>query len=62
MDRALGEGPALAHFEARLAQAELAAARRQPEAAAVAAASARQARAGGHPASVPRLDALAEVG
>jgi DNA-binding SARP family transcriptional activator len=62
VDRALAEGPALAHFEARLARAELARARRQPDAAALAADAARQARAGGHLASVPRLDELAEVG
>ncbi len=58
-DRALAEGPALAHFEARLARAELACARRQPDAAAVAADAARRARAGGHLVSVPRLEELA---
>jgi DNA-binding SARP family transcriptional activator len=60
--RALTEGPALAQYEARLARAELACARRWPDAAAVAADAARLARAGGHLASVPRLEELAEVG
>ncbi len=57
--RALTEGPALAQYEARLARAELACARRWRDAAAVAAHAARLARAGGHLASVPRLEELA---
>jgi len=57
--RALTEGPALAQYEARLARAELACVRRWPDAAAVAADAARLARAGGHLASVPRLEELA---
>jgi len=59
--RALTEGPALAQYEARLARAELACARRRPEAAAIAADAARLARAGGHLASVPRLEELVGI-
>ena len=59
--RALTEGPALAQYEARLARAELACARRRPEAAAIAADAARLARAGGHLASVPRLEELGGI-
>jgi DNA-binding SARP family transcriptional activator len=57
--RALTEGPVLAQYEARLARAELACVRRWPDAPAVAANAARLARAGGHLASVPRLEELA---
>lgn len=59
--RALTEGPALAQYEARLARAELACARRRPEAAAIAADAARLARAGGHLASAPRLEELVGI-
>jgi DNA-binding SARP family transcriptional activator/tetratricopeptide (TPR) repeat protein len=59
--RALTEGPALAQYEARLARAELACVRRRPEAAAIAADAARLARAGGHLASVPRLEELGGI-
>ena len=59
--RALTEGPALAQYEARLARAELACARRRPEAAAIAADAARLARAGGHLASVARLEELGGI-
>ena len=57
--RALSEGPPLGHYEARLARAELAAARAEPEAAAIARDALARAESGGHRASVPRLAILA---
>jgi DNA-binding SARP family transcriptional activator/tetratricopeptide (TPR) repeat protein len=59
VDRALGEGPPLAHYEARLAHAELQHARHTPTAPAIAAQAANLAHAGGHHASIPRLEHLA---
>jgi tetratricopeptide (TPR) repeat protein len=59
VERALGEGPPLAGYEARLARAELAAAWSDPDAAGMATEAARRARAGGHLVSVPRLEELA---
>ena len=59
VDRALAEGPPLAHFEARLARAELAHAQGAAAARELAADAARRARAGGHLASLPRLERLA---
>jgi len=58
VERALGIGPPLGHYEARLAQVELAAARCADDRAALAAAARHRAEAGGHLASVPRLAAL----
>jgi DNA-binding SARP family transcriptional activator/tetratricopeptide (TPR) repeat protein len=60
VDRALGLGPPLGHYEARLAQVELAAARGAEETATLAAAAWHAARRGGPLASVPRLAELAE--
>ena len=57
--RALSEGPPLGHYEARLARAELAAARREPEVAAIARDALTKAESGGHRASVHRLTVLA---
>ena len=57
--RALGLGPALGHFEARLAEVELAAARADPRTSTLAAAALERATAGGHLVSVPRLRELA---
>ncbi len=57
--RALREGPGLAQFEARLARAELAAARDEPDAVVIARDALARAEAGGHLASVARLTALA---
>lgn len=59
VDRALAAGPPLGHYEARLARAELAAARADGRCAGIAAAALRRARAGGHAVSVPRLAELA---
>jgi len=59
VDRALATGPPLGHYEARLAQVELAAARGADDTAALAAAARHAAEAGGHLASVPRLRVLA---
>jgi tetratricopeptide (TPR) repeat protein len=56
--RALGTGPPLAHYEARLAQVELAAAREADDTGVLAADALAAARAGGHLVSVPRLLAL----
>ena len=60
--RALAVGPPLAHFEARLAQAEVAAARGRPDAAAVAERALALARDAGHLQAAPRLAALAGEG
>ena len=59
VDRALAVGPPLGHYEARLAQVELATARGSDDCTALAAAARHRARAGGHLASVPRLAELA---
>jgi tetratricopeptide (TPR) repeat protein len=59
--RALSEGPPLGHYEARLARAELAAAREEPEAAAIARDAMTRAESGGHHASVPRLAILGQL-
>ncbi len=56
--RALAMGPPLGHYEARLAEVELAAAEGDPRAPALAAAARERARAGGHLASVGRLTEL----
>lgn len=56
--RALAEGPELAQFEARLAQAELAAAREDPEAPSIFRDALRAAETGGHAVSVARLTEL----
>jgi tetratricopeptide (TPR) repeat protein len=58
--RALAEGPPLAHYEARLAHAELAAARGEAGAREVARDAWQRAEAGGHLVAVPRLRELAE--
>ena len=55
---ALAIGPPLGHYEARLAEVELAAARGDPRTAALAAAARERAVAGGHLASVGRLTEL----
>jgi hypothetical protein len=52
---ALATGPPLGHYEARLAEVELAAARGDPRAAALAVAAREQALAGGHRVSAARL-------
>jgi tetratricopeptide (TPR) repeat protein len=57
--RALAIGPPLGHYEARLAQVELAAARGCDDLPATAAAALAAAQAGGHLVSVPRLADLA---
>jgi tetratricopeptide (TPR) repeat protein len=57
--RALGEGPPLGHYEARLARAELASARGEPEAPMIARDALARAESGGHQVSVPRLTLLA---
>lgn len=57
--RALAEGPSLAGYEARLAQAELLAARRHADAREVAVQALQLARQGGHHASAQRLAELA---
>jgi tetratricopeptide (TPR) repeat protein len=57
--RALGEGPPLGHYEARLARAELAATRGEPEAPMIARDALARAESGGHHVSVPRLRLLA---
>lgn len=56
--RSLGEGPPLAQFEARLARAELSAARREPGAAHLTAQATALARRDGHLASAARLALL----
>ncbi|GEC21232.1 hypothetical protein PHY01_35150 [Pseudonocardia hydrocarbonoxydans] len=56
--RALATGPPLGHFEARLAEVELLAARGDPAVAARAAAALAAARDGGHAVSVARLAGL----
>jgi tetratricopeptide (TPR) repeat protein len=58
VDRALAEGPPLSRFEARLARAELVAARGDPDAPAVAAEALLLADSRGHVASATRLAAL----
>ncbi|MDQ2706115.1 MAG: hypothetical protein M3Z25_00015 [Actinomycetota bacterium] len=60
--RALALGPPLGHYEARLAQVELAAARGGDDVPALASAALAAARAGGHLVSVPRLAELASCG
>ncbi|MGH3518273.1 MAG: tetratricopeptide repeat protein, partial [Haloechinothrix sp.] len=57
--RALGQGPPLAHYEARLARAELAAARHEPDASAIARDALARAEEGGHLVAVARLTELA---
>jgi hypothetical protein len=59
VDRALALGPPLGHYEGRLAQVELAAARADSRCAPMAAAALKIARAGGHTVSIPRLAELA---
>jgi tetratricopeptide (TPR) repeat protein len=59
VDRALGLGPPLGHYEGRLAQVELAATRADDGCSRMAAAALEKARAGGHTVSVPRLAELA---
>lgn len=56
---ALHAGPPLARYDARLAQAELARARGDPDATALALRALQAARAGGHGLSVPALERLA---
>lgn len=55
---ALERGPALGHYEARLARAELAAARADPDATAIATDALTRAQAGGHLAGTARLRQL----
>jgi tetratricopeptide (TPR) repeat protein len=55
---ALAQGPPLAHYEARLARVELAAARGADDAPQLAADALARAEAGGHLISVPRLTTL----
>lgn len=57
----LNEGPPLAHYEARLAQAEQAAADAAPDRIRIAQDALALASAGGHIVSVPRLSALASA-
>ena len=57
--RALAVGPPLGHYEARLAEVELAAARDDDVTAALARRALERARAGGHAASIARLSELA---
>jgi len=59
VDRALAVGPPLGRFEARLAAAELAAARGEPGVAGVAAEALAAAHAAGEAVTVPRLTELA---
>jgi hypothetical protein len=59
VERALAVGPPLGHYEARLAQVELAVASGSADAAALARAALELARAGGHVVSVPRLAEVA---
>ncbi|MEV4518444.1 hypothetical protein AB0K00_56985, partial [Dactylosporangium sp. NPDC049525] len=59
---ALATGPALGHYEARLAAAELAAARGDAGAARLAGEALAAARAGGHAVSAARLSELAPAG
>lgn len=58
--RALAIGPPLGHYEARLAAAELAAARGSADCATLAESALALARIGGHAVSVPRLTGLTE--
>ncbi len=58
--RALSTGTPVAHYEGRLAEAELAAARDDAQAGAIAAAALAQAESGGHLDSARRLRALVE--
>jgi hypothetical protein len=60
--RALAIGPPLGRFEARLAAAELAAARGEPAASTIAADALAAAQAAGEAATVPRLTQLARLG
>ena len=55
MRRALAVGPPLGHYEARLAQVELAAARGADEHPALAAAALERARQDGYAVLIPRL-------
>jgi tetratricopeptide (TPR) repeat protein len=57
--RALALGPPLGHYEARLAQVELAAARADPHCPSIAARALAHARQGGHAVSARRLAGLA---
>jgi DNA-binding SARP family transcriptional activator len=59
--RSLALGPPLGHYEARLAEVELVAARGDDRCAALAAAALERARAGGHAVSLPRLLELSGV-
>jgi hypothetical protein len=59
VERALAIGPALGHYEGRLAQVELAVACGWGNASALARAALELARAGGHAVSVPRLAEVA---
>jgi DNA-binding SARP family transcriptional activator/tetratricopeptide (TPR) repeat protein len=59
--RALALGPQLGHYEARLAEVELAVARGDDGCPGLAAAALERARAGGHAVSVPRLEQLSGV-
>jgi tetratricopeptide (TPR) repeat protein len=59
--RALAEGPPLAHYEARLAAAELAAARHDGDAPLLARNALVRAQEGGHLVAVPRLTELARA-
>jgi tetratricopeptide (TPR) repeat protein len=59
--RALAEGPPLAHYEARLAAAELAAARGDPRTREIAREARHRAEVGGHLVGVPRLSELEEA-
>jgi hypothetical protein len=59
--RALALGPPLGHYEARLAEVELAAARGDDRCAALAAGALERASAGGHAVSLPRLAELSGV-
>lgn len=58
VQQALSEGPPLARYEARLAHAELAAAAGRHDARTIVDDAIRQARSGGHLASLPRLTVL----
>lgn len=59
--RALAAGPPLAHYEGRLALAELAALTSEPDAAATAQDALTRAERGGHLVAVPRLAELADA-
>jgi len=62
VDRALGEGPPLAHYEARIAAAELASALGAADAQDLAATALAQAREGGYLQGIDRLQILAGAG